>query len=187
MQTISVLAILAVVGVTSLIADTILLGDISYQPDAPVTGVTSIFLDNFTDPADLGCSSNFPACEGLNISGTLSYVYQDLQGHTQNGNVAVSPTGPGSTDIFEFDPSQITFESAVLTGVITPATFLIDDGTTFVSTGTFISDTLTADVGFATISATASEINIIPEPTNLELFVIGVLTLAVFAVRRRLT
>jgi hypothetical protein len=166
-------------------ADSVLLGDISFQPDTPITGLDSIFLDNFTDLADLGCASPFDACGGIDISGTLSYVYLDSGGNTQNGSVAVPSTGPGSTQIFEFDPTLITFESAVLTGTISPSTFPLDDGSTFVSTGTFISDTLTPDVGFGLIAVESNGASAVPEPSWGGLVALGLMTLGTVVLRRR--
>lgn len=187
MRFVSVLLILVIAMVCPLMADSVLIGDISFQPDTPITGLDSIFLDNFSDLTDLGCSPTFPACGGVDITGTLSYVYLDSGGNTQNGSVAVSSTGPGSTPIFEFDPAKITFESAVLTGTISPSTFLLDDGSTFISTGTFTSDTLTPDVGFGAISAQGNEASAVPEPAWGGLVAIVVMTLgAVFLRRRRL-
>ena len=183
---IGVLFLWVLSAVSPLTADTILLGDISYQPDTPITGLTSIFLDNFTDLADLGCSTTFPACGGINISGLLSFVYLDAGGKTQNGSVAVPSTGPGSTPIYEFNPTQITFESAILTGTISPTTFPLGDGNTFISTGSFISNTLTPDIGFANISVSGQEVGAVPEPAGYNLVLACLLACGVFAVRRRL-
>jgi hypothetical protein len=175
----------AVLVLPPLFADSILLGDISLQPDTPITGLDSIFLDNFTDLPDLGCSTTFPACSGLDISGTLSVMYLDSLGNSQDALVDVGPTGPGSTSIYEFDPTQITFESAVLTGSISPSTFLLGDGTTFVSTGSFTSDTLTPDVGFGEISVKSGGATV-PEPA-LSGFAIQLMTFIAIVLRRRLT
>lgn len=171
-----------------LAADPVLLGDISYQPDTPVIGLTSIFLDNFSDVADLGCSATFPACGGVDISGVLTVIYEDAQGNVQDASISVSSTGPGSTPIYEFNPAQITFESAVLTGVITPVSFPVDGGGTFTSTGTFISDTLTAANGFADISvqqAAAQQGTVVPEPAGEGLLLVSLLALGALVVRRR--
>lgn len=145
-----------------LVADTRILGDLSYQPGDPITGLTDIVLDNFTDAVNLGCSVTYAACGGIDILGTLDVTYLDSLGNTQTTLVDVGPTGTGSTPIYEFDPSQITFESAVLTGTISPASFPVADGNTFVTDGTFVSDTLTPDVGFATISVTGTEVTAVP-------------------------
>lgn len=166
-----------------LAGDTVLLGDISYQPDTPITGLTSIFLDNFTDLADLGCSTTFPACSGIAISGTLSFAYLD-SGKAKTGMVPVGPAGPGSTSIYQFDPTKITFESAVLTGTISPAAFLVVDSNTFTSTGTFISDILTPDNGFATITVASSEVSGVPEPAY-SLVLVVFLGFGAYTVRRR--
>ena len=176
MRSIGILPVLLISALTPLTANPILLGDISYQPDAPIAGLTSIFLDNFTDLADLGCSTTFPACGGINISGSLSVTYQDSKGNTHNSSIAVSSTGPGSTPIYQFNPAQIMFESAILTGTISPATFRLDNGNTFISTGTFVSETLTPDIGFANISVSGSapvqEAAAVPEPAS-EILVLG--------------
>jgi hypothetical protein len=180
----SLLLLLIVLAVSPVAADTILLGDISYQPDTPITGLVSIFLDNFTDLADLGCSTTFPACDGIDISGSLTVTYQDSGGNTQSSSISVPSTGPGSSPIYEFDPTQLTFDSAVLTGTIAPASFPVVDGKTFNSTGSFTSDILTTDNGFATISATGNEAGAIPEPTHDSLVVVVVMTLGAFLLRR---
>jgi len=179
----SLLFILAVASINLLPADSILLGDLSLQPDTPIAGLDSIFLDNFTDLPDLGCSTTFPACSGLDISGTLSVTYLDSLGNGQSVLVDVGPTGPGSTSIYEFDPIQITFESAVLTGTISPTTFLLGDGTTFVSTGSFTSDTLTPQVGFGEISVESGGASEVPEPASSGL-VIVLMTLIAIVLRR---
>lgn len=168
-----------------IMADTVLLGDISYQPDNPIGGINSIVLDNFTDLADLGCSTTFPVCSGLNISGTLDVMYTDSLGMSQNALVPVGSTGPGSTPIYEFDPTQITLDSAVLTGTFSPVSFLVVDGNTFNSTGSFTSDTLTPDNGFAIINATGNEGSAVPEPASSYLIVIVVMTLGAVLWRRR--
>jgi hypothetical protein len=171
-----------------LIADTTILGDISYQPGDPITGLTDIILDNFTDALDLGCSTTYAACGGIDISGTLDVTYVDSGGNTQNADISVGPTAPGSTAIYEFDPSQITFESAVLTGTISPTTFPLADGNMFVSDGTYISDTLTADVGFATIAVTGTEVSpvtALPEPVDAGFPEMAVLTSCLFLCWRR--
>lgn len=177
--------ILVLLSVASPLAgDTVLLGDISYQPDTPITGLTSIFLDNFTDLADLGCSTTFPACGGIDISGTLSFAYLDSLGNPQNGAVSVGPVGAGSTAIYEFDPSHVTFESATLSGTISPLAFLVADGNSFISTGTFTSDILTPDNGFATISVAGTEVSSIPEPAHYSLVLIVFLAFGAVMVRR---
>jgi hypothetical protein len=148
MRRVRVVLFVALLAVVPLAADSVLLADISFQPDTTIMGLDGIFLDNFTDLPDLGCTITFPACRGLDIAGTLRYVHLDSLGNTPEGSVAVSSTGPGSTPIVELDPNVITFESAVLTG----STFPLGDGGRFISTGTFTSDTLTPDVGFGAIS-----------------------------------
>jgi hypothetical protein len=166
-----------------LAADTVLLGDISYQPGDPITGLTDIVLDNFTDLPDLGCSSVYQACSGLNISGSLSFNYLDSMNNSLNFLVNVASTGPGSTAIYEFDPTQITFVSAVLTGTISPASFLLNDNSTFVSDGSFISDTLTGANGFASISV--SQASAVPEPAHAIFLVLGLLAVAVLLTYNR--
>ena len=180
------LAVLLVAIQMPLAASPMLLGDISFDPDAPVIGLDSIFLDNFTDAADLGCSLPFPACGGVDISGVLSILYQDLSGNTHTSLISVGWTGPGSTPIYEFDPTQITFESAVLTGTISPTSFPIDGGATFVSSGTFTSDTLTANNGFADISVQQTTITTTaPEPAEGGLILGGLMLLGTALARRR--
>jgi hypothetical protein len=189
MRSIGILTVLLISALTPLAANPILLGDISYQPDAPLAGLTSIFLDNFTDLADLGCSTTFPACGGISISGLLSVTYEDSKGNTHNSSISVSSTGPGSTSIYEFNPAQIMFESAILTGTISPATFRLDTGKTFISTGTFVSETLTPDIGFANISVSGSapvqEAAAVPEPDTYSLIVAGLLALGACMACRR--
>jgi hypothetical protein len=181
------LLIIVLLVASPLIADSIILGDISYQPGDPITGLTDIVLDNFTDLLDLGCSPTYPACSGIDISGTLDVTYLDSGANTQSTGIPVALTGPGSTSIYEFDPSQITFESAVLAGTISPTTFPVADGNTFVSTGSFMSDTLTPDVGFATIAVTGTEIApaAVPEPGDEGLVGLGLLLLAAASRRYR--
>ena len=147
-------------------ADIVLLGDISYQPGDPITGLTDIVLDNFTDAPDLGCSPVYPACPGVNISGTLNFMYLDSMSNSKSTTITIGSTSPGSTAIYQFDPSQITFVSAVLNGTISPASFQVNDGNTFDSTGSFTSDTLTADPGFAGISVMGTEVSAVPEPAR---------------------
>jgi hypothetical protein len=168
-----------------LAADTVLLGDISYQPDDPITGLTDIVLDNFTDLPDLGCSATYQACGGLDISGELDFMYTDSLGNSQTALIPVGSTGPGSTAIYEFDPTQITFDAAILTGTTSPASFLVFDGNTFDSAGTFTSDILTADIGFANISVTGNEPSAVPEPTHYSSVVV-LMTLGAMLLRRRL-
>jgi uncharacterized protein (TIGR03382 family) len=180
--------LLVLLAACPLAADLILLGDISYQPDTPITGLNSIFLDNFTDLPDLGCSTIFPACGGVTISGLLDFSYTDSGGTTQNLDVPVGMTGPGSTAIYEFDPQQVTFSSAVLAGMISPASFPVNDGNTFTATGSFTSDTLTPDNGFATISVSGNEtppVNASPEPAPGYVVLLVLTTLGAFARRRR--
>jgi hypothetical protein len=167
-----------------LAADTVLLGDISYQPDDPITGLTDIVLDDFTDLPDLGCSSTYPACGGLDISGELDFMYTDSSGSSQTALIPVGSTGPGSTAIYEFDPTQLTFDSAILTGTISPISFLLFDGRTFDSTGSFTSDTLTPDIGFASISITGNETSAVPEPVYYSSLLI-LMTLGAIFLRRR--
>jgi hypothetical protein len=174
------------VGFSPALASTVLLGDISYQPGDPITGLTDIVLDNFTDVPDLGCSSVYAACGGLVISGDLQFDYTDSMGNSQVALIPVSPTDPGSTTIYEFDPTQIAFDSAILTGTILPTSFLVADGNTFNSGGSFTSDTLTADNGFANISLTGSETSAVPEARHCGLFVV-LLTLGAGFLRWRST
>lgn len=187
MRSVGLLLTFAFLAAARVGADTVLLGDISYQPDTPITGLDSIFLDNFTDLPDLGCSITYPACSGLAISGTLNVTYQDALGNTQNALVTVDPAGPGSTSIYEFDPALITFESAVLTGTVSPSTFTLGDGSTFISSGTFVSDILTPDVGFGSISVEGNGASAVPEPAWSGLVAMSFLTLAAILSRRRLT
>ena len=183
-----ILSLLLISAVTPLMADAILLGDISYQPNAPLAGLTSIFLDNFTDLADLGCSTTFPACGGISISGLLSVTYQDSKGNTHNSSISVSSTGPGSTPIYEFNPAQIMFESAILPA---PSRRQHSHWTTailFISTGTFVSDTLTPDIGFANISVSGSHVHeaaAVPEPASYSLVLAGLLALGMLMACRR--
>jgi hypothetical protein len=183
---IGLLLLLILLTVCPLVADSVLLGDISYQIDDPISGINSVVLDNFTDLVDLGCSTTFPICDGLDISGTLSVTYLDSLGNTQSTVVTVGSTGPGSTPVFEFDPSLITFESAVLSGAISLTSFTLDDGSTFISTGIFTSDTLTPDVGFGVISVEGNEANAVPEPAHAGLAVAGFMTFGAILLRRRL-
>jgi len=191
MRCIELCVIIALSVGSPLIADTTILGDISYQPGDPITGLTDIILDNFTDELDLGCSTTYAACGGINISGTLDVTYLDSGGSTQNTDISIGSTAPGSTGIYEFDPSQITFESAVLTGTISPTSFPLADGNTFITDGTFTSDTLTADAGFATIAVTGTEVTpvtAVPEPVDAGLPEMVVLTSCLFlCCRFRLT
>jgi hypothetical protein len=167
------------------VANTVLLGDISYQPGDPITGLTDIVLDNFTDVPDLGCSPTYSACGGLAISGELEFVYTDSLGNSQTSLIPVGSTGPGSTAIYEFDPTQINFDAAILTGTISPTSFLVFDGNTFDSTGNFTSNILSPDIAFASITITGNEASAVPEPAHYSL-VLVLIALGAMCLRWRL-
>jgi hypothetical protein len=166
------------------------IGDIFFIDNG--NGTTQFYLDNFTGTTD-GCSTpgGFPVCDDLQISGTLSYSYENGSTIVAGSATLAAPIGPDDQNgEAAYGPSNFLLPSigadiitATFSGSLTPVDFTTDVGP-FNSDGTVLSTDVVAGGGFALLYATSASTTV-PEPSSaLMLFLGGLGSIGIFCSKR---
>ncbi len=111
------------------LSGSVIIGFVTFDHDAPITGQNEVSINNFTGSGF--CDGTFTACDPLifqNISLTLSIQGGPNQVYTSG------PLGPGSSVPVSFVfPSSLNILSLVFSGTISPQSFQLFGGGTFIA------------------------------------------------------
>jgi len=114
-------------------ASLITLGYASFTLDNPVTGQSSVTINNFSGQT-FGCAPDFPICDNVSIAtGTLLISYLDAFSvaksltRTLQFPILAGTTTPAN---FIFDSTAVTVTTAFLSGTIAPLSFSLADNST---------------------------------------------------------
>jgi len=144
----------------------IIVGFVSFDRDAPITGQNEVSINNFTG---LGfCDVDFTACDPLifqNISLTVSFQTGPNQVFTS------ANLGPGSFVPASFVfPGGLNIVSLVFSANIAPVSFHLLDGSTFLAGPVVSSLPLVPNSNELSLLMVNAAVSSVPEPSTVILF-----------------
>ena len=178
----------------SLQASTLFVGALSYDtfipPGGGSPGVYAFDIDNLTGSNDL--PTDFPVSDDLAFdSAVLTLTLSDLSQEVFDlGDIGPGLLVDGSGNPVVQVPGDVLFTQAELTAVLTPTTFMLFDGSSFVADSDVLDivllpssgATLTVDVDQTTINVSGAPATGVPEPGTLGLILTALASLG--SVRR---
>ncbi len=158
------------------LSGSVIVGFVTFDHDAPITGQNEVSVNNFTGSGF--CDGSFTACDPLifqNISLTLT-----IQGGPNQ--VFTSPAlGPGSSVPVSFVfPNSLNILSLVFSGTISPQSFQLFGGGTFIAGPVISSLPLVPNSNELSLLSVNAAVTATPEPSTALLlcggFVFGYVT-----------
>lgn len=176
-------------------ADVVNFGAIRMDVNSPSIGLISFVVSNISGS---GCDAFYNSCTPLFINnGLLQVNYLDNLNTAQvfsanlSNNFGPGETNPGTFNDFTVDPAGWTIQSVTFSGLLSPSSLFLFDGSTKVLTPLTFSATFRPDsfgveeTPYADLTATAVDAPAVPEPGSLMLTAAGSLLVLAGAVRRR--